>query len=272
MKRVQLGQRRADRGELRRELAVEHDRAHVGVVEQVAQLVLDVAVVDVDRHRAELERGEHALRGTRSSCRGSSATWSPAPTPRAASACARRVGALVGLGERQAPVAAHERLVVGHGVGDPLPQVGEVELHARPWTVGPAQTSEAHRRRRAVDARASTRVARRVDAIARARSRCRSRGTRRRRPTARPRPARARARTAASASGSASTRSRSAREPLPLRGIAEHGRDRRREERDVHADARAPEARPRARRRVGAEVDDERRGGGLVVARRACTP
>ena len=34
---------------------------HVGVVEQVAQLVLDVAVVDVDRDGPELEGGEHRL-------------------------------------------------------------------------------------------------------------------------------------------------------------------------------------------------------------------
>ena len=37
--------------------------------------------------------------------------------------------ALVFLREREAPVAADERGVVGHGVGDALPQVGEVELH-----------------------------------------------------------------------------------------------------------------------------------------------
>ena len=58
---VSSGSVAAHRVELRRELAVEHDRLGVGVVEEVAQLVLDVAVVHVDRHRAELERGEHAL-------------------------------------------------------------------------------------------------------------------------------------------------------------------------------------------------------------------
>ena len=40
------------------------------------------------------------------------------------------VGALVGLGVGEPAIAADERLVVGHGVGDPFPQVGEVELHA----------------------------------------------------------------------------------------------------------------------------------------------
>ena len=40
---------------------VVHQRDEVGVVEEVAQLVLDVAVVDVDRDRAQLVGGEHRL-------------------------------------------------------------------------------------------------------------------------------------------------------------------------------------------------------------------
>ena len=45
----------------RSELGLVHERDEVGVVEQVAQLVGDVAVVDVDRHRAGLEAAEHRL-------------------------------------------------------------------------------------------------------------------------------------------------------------------------------------------------------------------
>ena len=41
----------------------DHDLA-VGVLEQVVQLVVEVAVVDVDRHGPLLERGEVAPRGT----------------------------------------------------------------------------------------------------------------------------------------------------------------------------------------------------------------
>ena len=37
------------------------DRLEVGVGEEIAELGLHVAVVHVHRHRAELERGEHAL-------------------------------------------------------------------------------------------------------------------------------------------------------------------------------------------------------------------
>ena len=39
------------------ERGVEHERLGVGVVEQVPQLLVEVAVVDVDRHAADLERG-----------------------------------------------------------------------------------------------------------------------------------------------------------------------------------------------------------------------
>ena len=38
---------------------------------------------------------------------------------------------LVDLGEGEPAVAAHERLVIGHRVGDPFPEIGEVELHRR---------------------------------------------------------------------------------------------------------------------------------------------
>ena len=40
--------------------------------------------------------------------------------------------ALVGLAISEPAVAADERFVVGDGVGDALPQVGEVELHRLP--------------------------------------------------------------------------------------------------------------------------------------------
>ena len=50
------GQHRRD---VRTELGLEDERDEVGVVEQVAQLLDDVAVVDVDRHRARLEAAEH---------------------------------------------------------------------------------------------------------------------------------------------------------------------------------------------------------------------
>ena len=43
------------------ELGFVHERDQIGVVEQVAQLVGDVPVVDVDRNRAGLEAADHRL-------------------------------------------------------------------------------------------------------------------------------------------------------------------------------------------------------------------
>ena len=50
----------ADLGDLVAELAVEQQRLGVGVVEQVDELVLEVAVVHVDGDAAHLERRVHA--------------------------------------------------------------------------------------------------------------------------------------------------------------------------------------------------------------------
>ena len=128
---LQLGQIRGDGGELGRELGVEDDGARVGVVEEVPQLLLDVAVVDVDRHRAELERGEHAFEVLDAvvEVQGDVVTGADA-------AVLQHVREPVGPGvrgrERQAPFTADEGLVGGHGVGDALPQVGQVELHPPP--------------------------------------------------------------------------------------------------------------------------------------------
>ena len=48
-------------GDGRREVVVVHERDRVGVVEQERELGADVAVVDVDRHAAELLRAEERL-------------------------------------------------------------------------------------------------------------------------------------------------------------------------------------------------------------------
>jgi hypothetical protein len=110
------------------ELPVRDERAQVGVVEQVPQLVLDVPVVDVDRHRPQLERGDHhfevldrVVQEARDVIAGPDATRRER---------VRESGrALVGVRERQAAIGVHEGLVVGNGVGDSFPEIREVELH-----------------------------------------------------------------------------------------------------------------------------------------------
>ena len=168
---------------------------------------------------------------------------------------------VVELGEREPPVAAHERLVVGHGVGDALQQIGEVELHRRgPVAARPRLGRTVVRRRvdpqRGVDRRVTPSaaqasracgVAGRVGGVGR----------------------RPRARVSTGASTRPHRRERvgvgldavaQPGEPLPLRGIAEDVGHRGREDRDVHARARIAEARPRraAARRRGARRSSTR--------------
>ena len=56
-----IGSRSRTAAEPRAELVLEHRRHDIGVVVQVDELVLDVAVVHVDRNGAQLVRREHRL-------------------------------------------------------------------------------------------------------------------------------------------------------------------------------------------------------------------
>ncbi len=58
---LEVGQPVADRGDPRRELGVVDQRAGLGVGEQVDQLLLDVAVVDVERRHPGAVAADHRL-------------------------------------------------------------------------------------------------------------------------------------------------------------------------------------------------------------------
>ena len=126
----QQGQLVAHGGDARRELLVEHQRLEVGVVEQVAQLLLDVAVVDVDGHGPQLEHGQQGL---------DPAHRVPAVDPDVVARAqagvgqvvGQAVGALVELGVGALLAVAHHGQAVGHGVDGVLEQVGEVVRHVR---------------------------------------------------------------------------------------------------------------------------------------------
>ena len=123
------------------EVGLVHHRLEVGVGEQIAQLVLDVAVVHVDRHRAQLERGEHALEVLVAVVHPQAdVVGRPDAVP------GERMGEpgrpLVELPVGEAYVAVHDRLPVRHGVGDRLEQVGEVE---RRLVVGSHRRAERSR-------------------------------------------------------------------------------------------------------------------------------
>ena len=107
---------------------MEDDRLGVAVVEQVAELFLDVAVVHVHGNGSDLERREHALEVLGAVQEVQRDVIAGADT----ALCERvreAVHALLGVRVGQPPVAAHERLAIRHRVGDLLPKIGEVVLH-----------------------------------------------------------------------------------------------------------------------------------------------
>ena len=100
----------------------------VGVVEQVGQLVFDVAEVDVDRHTAHFERrhhGDQPLDGVL----GVDADVVAGADALGEQVIGHFVGLGVELGEGQRGVAAHHRRPVGHRVDGAFEQVGDVEPH-----------------------------------------------------------------------------------------------------------------------------------------------
>ena len=88
--RAQLRQRVAHARDARRELALVDEADQVGVVEQVAELVLDVAVVDVDPDRAQLEDRPERLDPLDASCRRRCRRGRRAGRPARARWCASR--------------------------------------------------------------------------------------------------------------------------------------------------------------------------------------
>ena len=133
---AQHRQRVAHRGDARRVLGVVHERDEVGVVEQVPQLGLDVAVVHVDRDRAQLVGGEHRLDELEA--------VEPVDADVVAGADAvggevvrEPVGARLELRVGLDPVADDQRDPVGDGVDGVFDEVGDVPGHAPSKAVAP---------------------------------------------------------------------------------------------------------------------------------------
>ena len=109
-------------------LALVHERDHVGVVEEVAQLLLDVAEVDVHHARPDLVDGEHRLDPLDAVRREDADVLAGLARRRPASAWASRFARVFELGVGDAPAAVDDRDAVGDLVGGELEQVGEVEV------------------------------------------------------------------------------------------------------------------------------------------------
>ena len=108
--------------------ALVHEGDHVGVVEQILQLALDVAEVDVDEDRASLDDAEH---------RDDDLDAVPAVEADLVvlldalvdEVVREAVGLLLQLGIRQLFVAADEGDTVRHGVDGVLGKIGDIQSH-----------------------------------------------------------------------------------------------------------------------------------------------
>ena len=125
-----------DLAEERQERALDDGGFDVGVLEDVAQLVGDVPVVDVDRDEPGFERPEERLDplGAVPAVDRHLRTGFETQTEQVVGEAVR---ALVELRERPARRAGHERLAVRHSVDDDLEEIGEVERrHLGPPALG----------------------------------------------------------------------------------------------------------------------------------------
>jgi hypothetical protein len=111
------------------EAAVVDQRLEIRVVEQVAELVLDVAIVHVDRDGAQLVGAEHAL-DELDAVEGVDPDVIAGADPDRGQVVGEPVRALLELGVGPPLVAADQRLPVGREVDDALDQIGDVPFHA----------------------------------------------------------------------------------------------------------------------------------------------
>jgi hypothetical protein len=111
-----------------RELAVVHDRLEVGVVEEVPELLLHVAVVDVDGHGARLVRAERGL-DPLDAVEPVDADVVARPDALRQQVVGEPVGPLLQLAVRAALVADHQDLSIGHRVHGVLEEVRDVVRH-----------------------------------------------------------------------------------------------------------------------------------------------
>ena len=106
-----------------------HERHHVRVVEQVLQLALDVAEVDVDQDRAGLDDAQH---------RDDDLDAVAAVEPDLVvlldalvdEVVRQAIGPLLQLGVRQRLVTRNEGDAVRHGVDGVLGEIGDIQSHS----------------------------------------------------------------------------------------------------------------------------------------------
>ena len=110
------------------ELPLEHEGDEVGVVEQVPELVLDVAVVDVDPHRSKLEHRPEGL-DPLDRVVGVDPDVVAGPDALGSEVVGEPVRPLLHLSIGAALAVADDVLPLAEVVRRVLEEVGEVELH-----------------------------------------------------------------------------------------------------------------------------------------------
>ena len=108
------------------ELGSDHERDEIGVVEDVGEFVLDIAVVDVDPHRAQLEHRPHGL-DPLDAVESVDSDVVTATDPLRGEMMGELVGACLHLRVRTPRRAGDEVIAIGPCVDRLLEEVGEVE-------------------------------------------------------------------------------------------------------------------------------------------------
>ena len=105
------------------------DQTGVGV--EVLELAGDVAVVDIDRYRPDLEAGHHGLDvlGPVGQLHPDTVAWAH---PHIAKVVGQPVGSMVELCVGQPAIGRRHRLGIADFVGYQLEQIGQIELHPHP--------------------------------------------------------------------------------------------------------------------------------------------
>ena len=113
---------------------MENDGDEVCVVEQVGELGVDVAVVDVDGDGPDLEGAQHAfdVLGAVEQLQTHVVAGADA---RGQQVVGQSVGSFVELVIGQPATTGHHRLVLGDGVGHQLEQITEIERPRRSYRI-----------------------------------------------------------------------------------------------------------------------------------------
>ena len=109
--------------------AVVHEHLGVGVVDELHELVAEVAEVDVGGHRPQLRQREQQLHVLGAVVQEQRDLGVVAHAVRRQRARQPR-GAVLDLAVGDPPLALHDRRRVGDGVGHPLPHRREALVHA----------------------------------------------------------------------------------------------------------------------------------------------